>query len=168
MLIKVDELTEPPVVGKYYLVRVVHGTWCGKAMWFPVMGDLHEDSKFFNFERQHYHLDRRFVAAGSLADALVRPLHALPERYGRLATVLSEPEWASRKCRHAMTEFPTYHMPVVAMQRHLAGVQCQRHETGWVCPHRGFRLGSIEPDSNGIILCPLHGLQIDAASGKVI
>lgn len=34
-------------------------------------------------------------------------------------------------------------------------------------PHRKFSLGSIEP-INGVITCPLHGMQIDAATGRAL
>ena len=131
------------------------------------MAGRHEDSKFFNFQQEHYHLDRRFVVGDRAADrATSAPLHN--PRDGRVGLDMSEPGIARRKCRRVMNPFPTYHKEVWQMQSHLAGAQCQRHETGWVCPHRGFRLGSIEPDDQGVILCPLHGLRIDAARSFLI
>lgn len=158
---KVDVLTAPPVVGQYYLVPIVHGMWCGRTAWYAVMGEKHEDSKFFNFEKQHYHLDRRFLPNHKSDDAVAKPFHDMP------VISLSAPKLGLRKCQQVMIPFPIYPKQVRAMQRHLAGAQCQAHATGWVCPHRGFRLGSIEA-VDGIIRCPLHGLQIDAASGVVI
>lgn len=35
------------------------------------------------------------------------------------------------------------------------------------CPHRGAPLAGIEPDEDGIVTCPLHGLEFDACTGKV-
>jgi nitrite reductase/ring-hydroxylating ferredoxin subunit len=29
-------------------------------------------------------------------------------------------------------------------------------------------MGSVEPDANGVITCPLHGLKVDAVSGVVL
>ena len=40
-------------------------------------------------------------------------------------------------------------------------------ERGWICPHQATPLGSIEP-VDGIIICPLHGLRIDAQTGIVV
>ena len=39
-------------------------------------------------------------------------------------------------------------------------------DAGWVCPHRGAHLGSIKPSDLGVIVCPLHGLEWDAVTGK--
>lgn len=35
------------------------------------------------------------------------------------------------------------------------------------CPHRGFDLSNVKP-INGVITCPLHGLQFDAKSKKLL
>ena len=67
-----------------------------------------------------------------------------------------------------MSPFPTSPIPVIELQAAVAGARCQRDAAGWVCPHRQFSFGSIAPDSCGIITCPLHGLQVDAATGVAI
>ena len=36
------------------------------------------------------------------------------------------------------------------------------------CPHRGTDLTSIEPDENGIIECPAHGLHWSAGTGELV
>lgn len=53
------------------------------------------------------------------------------------------------------------------MQAALGGAQCKRAKSGWICPHRNFHVGSIKPNKHGRIICPLHGLQIDAETGIV-
>lgn len=169
---RVDELTSAPVVGQFYWVQVVNGVWCGKRLWYPVMGDMHEDGKFFQFYQQHYHLDRRFISdKSSASDAVSMPFHNRPVwRRGAGVwqhVVLSEPKVARRKCVRDMLPFPLHFRAVRQMQGALSGAQCQRHETGWVCPHRGLRLGSTEA-SQGVITCPMHGLQINAETGKVL
>jgi len=35
------------------------------------------------------------------------------------------------------------------------------------CPHRGFDMSQVEPNTNGVRTCPLHGLRFDA-TGKLI
>lgn len=171
MLIKrITDLTEPPLPGEFYLVPTVRGRWCGEVDYWPVWGEKHEDAKFFNFNLDHYHLDRRFIAKEEDAYAAVgAPLHSGPTQYETdpRNAPLPAPEWRRRKCYRAETDFPTYRKEVKAMQTTLAGVQCRRG-AGWICPHRGFDTGSIHPNQAGIIICPLHGLQIHVTTGRVI
>ena len=164
---RVTDLTEPPIVGQYYLVPTVRGVWYNKIRWWPVLGDKHEDAKFFNFKEQHYHLDRRFLPECDIERATTAPLSASPT-YGRNLTLTDTPEYKPRKCRRSMMWFPTLPLQVQKMQTSLAGAKCRTDAAGWVCPHRNFSLGSIAPDINGVILCPLHGLRIDAKTGIVI
>lgn len=168
---RIDQITAPPVVGRYYLVPTVHGMWFGKVANWPVMGPKHEDTKFFRFKDQHYHLDRRFLAERLVRHAVASPLHRGPDK--RLAHYEdplpeADPIWRRLMCRRAEMYFPAHPEPVRALQASLAGAQCRRNEAGWVCPHRRFSLGSIAPDAQGIITCPLHGLRIEAASGIVV
>jgi Rieske 2Fe-2S protein len=57
--------------------------------------------------------------------------------------------------------------PVHTLRKLFAGHQCAAGKGGWICPHRKASLGSIQP-VDGIITCPLHGLRIDAATGKML
>jgi nitrite reductase/ring-hydroxylating ferredoxin subunit len=36
------------------------------------------------------------------------------------------------------------------------------------CPHRGYDLSNEIPNENGIITCPLHGLQFDKITKKLL
>lgn len=36
------------------------------------------------------------------------------------------------------------------------------------CPHRGYDLSQVNPDRDGKITCPLHGLQFDALTKKLL
>lgn len=56
---------------------------------------------------------------------------------------------------------------IKAMADHYGGHQCAKARTGWVCPHRDIPLGQFAP-VDGIITCPLHGLRVVAATGKVL
>jgi hypothetical protein len=158
---RIDQLSAPPIPGNFYLVPMVHGQWYRKIAWWPVWGEKHEDAKFFRFPEEHYHLDRRFLPQSAAYAAVGTPLHARDD------VPLSAPEWRRRKCITAGVYFPTHPSEVKAMQGTLSGAQCKRDDAGWICPHRGMRLGSIAPGANGEIICPLHGLRINAATGIV-
>jgi hypothetical protein len=117
---RIDELTSPPVPGQYYLVPVVNGLWrshingywISRMGWWPVMGELHEDTKFFHFTDQHYHLDRRFLKAERDAEqAVTCPLSERPP----FGVTLSAPKWSRRKCYRPAMGFPIYEKPVDAI-----------------------------------------------------
>lgn len=57
----VTDLTEPPVVGQWYLVPCVLYWWSDLKAWWPVIGPKHDDVEHLAFEQVHYHLDRRFL-----------------------------------------------------------------------------------------------------------
>ncbi len=152
-----------------YLVPTVHGKWFSEIKDWTVMGDAHQDSHFFSFEPLHYHLDRRFLPhKHTLAFVAERyPLcgpHARDEALLHLGPVI----WRRRMCLQEMSPFPVWPNAVKAMQAAISGTQCRVDNAGWICPHRQFSLGSIEPDASGIIRCPLHGLQVNAETGVVI
>jgi hypothetical protein len=166
---RVDELTAPPVVGQFYLVPVVHGKWCKWEDDWPVMGNQHEDRKFFSFPHQHYHIDRRFIADPYRAIKSIATPLSHEGRWLPPLPPLPAPRWKRLKCRRAIEfDFPTTLGAVTEMQEELAGVQCKRDEAGWVCPHRGFRLATARANREGIVQCPLHGLLIDSNTGIVI
>jgi hypothetical protein len=58
---RIEELREPPVVGREYLVPCVRYWWKGALRWWPVIGPKHDDIEHLNFAQVHYHLDRRFL-----------------------------------------------------------------------------------------------------------
>ncbi len=165
---RIDELTEPPVVGRVYWVPCVLGWWRDTKKWWPVMGRMHEDVKFFNFALRHYHLDRRFVGDNQVEPAVRLPLC---DRSGKGDDgIISAVEYRRRVCVRADMSFPVWPSPVGKMQRHYAGRACKRTDRGLICPHQGFALGSIAPDENGVRQCPMHGLRIEAdgvVSGRV-
>jgi hypothetical protein len=167
---RIDQLSAPAVAGQFYLVPLVHGTWGPKTDWWVVMGSLHDDKKFFNFPHQHYHLDRRFVPAKRVAQATGHPLHGDRDGSFHRKAALSEVRWGRRKCLRSELTFPDWALlepSIEALNESLAGAQCKSDEAGWICPHRGFHLGSVAPNSLGQVICPLHGLIIDATSGIV-
>lgn len=196
-LARVVDLTSPPVVGEFYLVPTVRYQWFNlKANW-PVFPSFHEDKEHLNFPWPHYHVDPRFIAPsvaerveawggghlGTLAQThplSIRTRKAVSEnRYGdrgvdiHQAALDTEPHpdivWRPRQCHR---EQPQYIFgdaePIQRLREAFAVQQCPRNKAGWVCPHKSYPLGSVEPDDRGVITCPLHGLQIDAQTGTVL
>lgn len=156
---RVDRLKEPPVVGQFYLVPIVHGKWFDREGDYPVIGNRHNDIEFFNFERAHYHLDFRFVRSEDRASTA--PLHDYPD------LPLSKPTLKRRKCLRAQHIFNGPAKIMSPFRAAFAGNQCADSKLGWICPHKQIALGST-PVIDGVITCPLHGLRIDAATGKCL
>ena len=135
---------------------------------WPVIGPQHEDREFFGFTTWHYHVDARFLPKGDkrIYDTLTYPLHGRHRVNGRYDR-LPKPVWRRRKCVASGVGFAPGGRQIAAMQAHYAGQQCPRNRAGFVCPHRKVPLGSVEP-KDGVIVCPLHGLRIDAVTGVVL
>jgi hypothetical protein len=55
---RVSEITDEPVVGKFYMVPCV---WY-YGEWMPVIGPRHDDKEVIGFTDKHYHKDVRFVS----------------------------------------------------------------------------------------------------------
>lgn len=175
MLSRLDSLSAAPIVGRFYLVPVVTARWCGLIEPWPVMGPLHADIEFFNFGEKHYHIDGRFLTARQLklieeyapwrepaAEIQAAPLH------NYLGGKLPKPFLTKRRCRSDQS--PYHHgdkKPVIDLRKHYAGSQCEHGKAGWICPHRKASLGSVAV-IDGIVTCPLHGLQFDAATGVAL
>lgn len=163
---RVDRASGPLVVGRFYLVPTVHTTWKGKLADWPVIGPEHDDREFFQFSTHHYHVDARFLPAKSkrVDETLMYPLHAQKPLLGGPEIPLPKPVWRRRICVRASFQFEPWDPRIDKMRAHFAGTQCARNAGGWVCPHRQAPLGSIVP-VDGVIVCPLHGLWIDAVTG---
>ena len=43
-----------------------------------------------------------------------------------------------------------------------------RLKAGLICPHRGADLSTFQPDKNGCVTCPLHGLQWNVETGELV
>lgn len=165
---RVDRITTPLLKGEYYWVPTVHGRWRGQVANWPVIGPLHNDVEYFNHEWKHYHVDARFVRLSpELRLSTFRsPLTAQP--YYDPKVLLPAPVFRRRKCHWPSIEYPHgAHERIQRLRKDFAGTQCHHGKGGWICPHQKASLGSITP-IDGVITCPLHGLRIDAATGKVL
>jgi hypothetical protein len=175
----IDDLREPPVVGKYYSVPHVFYRYAGRdPRWWPVIGPKHDDAEHLKFTRPHYHLDIRFVRLVMLRvtdwrnspwfDLAARPISEV-EDWGPLP----QPEYRKAKCKVSDAGFPSLAengMPTFnALHDAYQGKRCGRDGEGrLVCPHKGAILSNLPPDRHGRVLCPLHGLMIDAVNGVVV
>lgn len=182
---RADKLTEPPIVGRYYLVPAI--PWKRKApygvdhndsdLWWPVIGPRHNDLEFFNFEHLHFHVDPRFLSkrhwqfvfddgrGGKLFSVLATPLSGVNMPKGP-----RDPKLRKMCCSMDTVPSPEWiagSKQVIDLNRTFAGKQCARGKRGWVCPHRKIALGSVTP-IDGVITCFLHGLRIDAETGRCL
>ena len=164
-----DDLTEPPVEGRFYLVRCVQGKWNGAIGMWPVWGPRHVDPSV-GFPWVHYHINRYFVDEFDQMHAARTPIS---EDHPGHNQTLPEPILRRRKCKMSV---PCAFPHELAMKsgnkwkvflKSFVGVQCRRGN-GWVCPHRGLDLGIMAPDKDGVITCPLHGVRVNAETGVVV
>ncbi|PZR36450.1 hypothetical protein [Caulobacter segnis] len=177
MIERITNLSAPPIVGRFYLVPTVELEWYGLTSAWPVFLPKHEDARFFQFEHDHYHIDPRFLGArqwrfagggrgaGYALDRLQRaPLSN--SRWDRKDKPLPPIAWKRVKCSRLATAYQHGDQPNVGfLRQHYAGHQCKRARSGWVCPHQNWPMGSLEPDADGFITCPLHGLRVRASDG---
>jgi nitrite reductase/ring-hydroxylating ferredoxin subunit len=175
---RITDLCEPPVVGRMYLVPVVTWRWYNLEKQWPVFLPIHTDAEWLKFPDRHYHIDPRFlnerqcrqignkIMSGDELEMVQRaPISSL-----RFSSIDPPPhQWARRKCYRADVPYRHGHRePIKALQDGYAGQTARHVRTGWTCPHKGFPLGSIDPDADGIITCPLHGLRIRASDGQCL
>jgi hypothetical protein len=169
-----SDLREPPVVGRFYMVPVVRFIWCGVEADWPVLGPMHSDREFFNFERRHYHVEARFVGArlaaraardtsGGVADAAQR--FPLSRRNDRDAPELPDGRPPLKRMKCQATAFPYLHghqIAVIDLRSHYGepAEPIRRPDGRLLCPHRKVDLSQFVPDDSGIVTCPLHGLRV--------
>lgn len=114
--------------------------------YIPVFNQPHSDKENGQPET-HYHLDDRFISrSSSKLDFYYnddRPLKSLAEGIIHIVMIYK------------------YDKPSVITHPHHIANSKLKHKCIYKgkCPHRGYNLTHTEPDDNGIITCPLHGLQ---------
>jgi hypothetical protein len=182
---KITDLREPPVVGRYYLVPCVRYYWHGMVESWPVIGPPHHDAEI-GFMPIHYHIDARFLTRKQQRLAFeertysrghknfsIRQYNASPlseidqtnewnvKRYGPIPR---KPTLEKRICTNLKLHWPLpfkpgENEPMWLWFTDLAGA-IERPDGRLLCPHKKVDLSQFEPDADGIVTCPLHGLRV--------
>lgn len=168
---RVDDMTTPLREGVTYLVPTIVGTLGGKhpsERWPILVGPRHYDVEFFNIHMPHHHLDVRFISYETWKQELGSEIVVGVGRFadGSLPAIEHKP----MRClvEAFLLNSITSHDDR-AMHKHFKGAQCEGSlKRGWICPHKGTYLGSQYIDNDGVMICPAHGLRIDAATGRVL
>lgn len=170
---KIDELKTPPIIGETYLVPCVvtyddNKYYDEDYLWLdidpnynkiikksrklicPIINHLHSDKENGQNE-MHYHEDFRFITD------TIKYSH----RLRIIKTKDTIIEYIPLVCKTTEQLFIT--------SIHLIKNSKLKHNCIYKgkCPHRGYDL-SQEVAINGIITCPLHGLQFDNTTKKII
>lgn len=148
----------PYEVGKKYRVPTIEGHWCGVFRSWPVIGPLHEDREHIKFDREHYHIDARFLSNRQMAvgDPFNHPL--------TLDRVVGPVRYVLRKCHRTWPEYPAHKARFLPyLESAYAG---ERLKPGLACPHKGAPLQGLEVH-DGCVTCPLHGLRWCVETGKL-
>jgi hypothetical protein len=162
---RVVELKTEPVVGQRYLVPCVL-FWprligIGKAVWIPVFGPLHDDKQYLNVEKDHWHIDFRFMTR-----PMMRARNLLWSRrdifaYGMFPDTPSlekqEPAERTMKC---VSRMPHYHSLELTKKLEDAFADATVVNVGGcrTCPHRGLPLDGLPREEDGSVVCRGHGL----------
>lgn len=181
---RIDELSEPPVVGKFYLVPMARELWFNSNGIWPILLPFHEDAEIISFGWDHAHIDRRFLtprqwecarrnhyysSAERSADAMPLSRYSTdPQTKRGEARPRPAVEWKRRRCYreitpHAARTVPAHWLPALES----AYADC-RLKPGLICPHRGAHLGSMPVDADGNVVCPMHGLKWNVATGALV
>lgn len=190
----ITRLASAPRIGRWYRVpaiRMDRRSWGSEprsrladALWWPVTGTRHTDEEHFQFPYPHYHLDVRFLTqqhlrhidsrgkARALTFARSQPLTVPGDvrQYVQASDVL-KPRLVRMRCARDWPDLPrqfAQSKQVASLADEFAGRQARRSSAGWVCPHRAYPLGQVEYGADGAITCPLHGLRIDATTGRCL
>lgn len=161
---KVSELTEPPVVGKFYLVPCAEGDYYTH----PIIPIWHDDIEI-GITDSHYHRDVRFISDEDL-EPMSERYWGLGREVATMGNILRSCTdgpllitWHRRKCRREM--------PIMSPVRNFVALESKyvgRKALCGKCPHRGFSLESLPQDENGLVICNGHGLAIDMKKGEVV
>lgn len=166
---RVDEMTSPPIVGRYYLVPCV---WVPQdspvaAGWRAVLGPRHEDREALGFPYLHFHNDPRF-----LSDAVIDRIRSIAGHrqsiFDCVITGVRGIEYRRRRCLREMPEVPAaWGQDWRRELQRLNGAATLRGPCK-VCPHRGVPLASLPVAADGTVTCPGHGLRWNVSTGRLV
>ena len=126
-------------------------TYIIKEKIIPIYNHPHSDKE--NGQNEiHYHIDSRYVKNTNIYDLRI----TLPLNQNQTL------EYRMLKKIHKKEKFIT---PVSLIKNSKLKHKCIHKGK---CPHRGYDLSNEIPNKNGIITCPLHGLQFDKITKKLL
>ena len=187
-------LPDKLVIARRYQRPCIRSNWLDlKIQWLPVIGSIHSDPEHVRANFLHVHVDFRFLTQKTRDDLIEKmeksslifkanPVHSTPISIiwpldfdkpiqisdNRLEAV-PESSWLKVQSRRYLGPFPEYPTNIVPWHRALSEAYADRtlvNDT--ICPHQATDLSGIEPDQEGIITCPLHGLKWRARTGKIV
>jgi hypothetical protein len=174
-------------VGRWYMVPTCFYPYYSRLQPWPVIGPRHEDGEWIGYPHQHFHVDGRFLDdrtwswLGRRAWQRVRDSAFFLDEHKPHAAEITvalqplmilgrdhpEPVWRRRRCARDFRHTGGVRSnPFPRLVAHFKGAQCLKRDGAWVCPHKGARL-TMPPEPGDVIVCPLHGLRIDPATGIV-
>ena len=164
----------------------------GCDRWWPIRGRWHEDGDVIGFEQWHWHVDWRFVT-GKLREEVLewmqvrdrKPNAVVPRVItgrdmtiardaGREPTPVRLAGWPRRQYLRTwlLAKVDEPELTWEGIWPMWEGALAQRYRHARItpgrnarCPHRGVDLSDVEPDEDGVIECPLHGLRWCANTG---
>jgi nitrite reductase/ring-hydroxylating ferredoxin subunit len=190
MILSIEELNSPPVIGEIYLVPCVYGqiTLLSKgqvkqAELWPIMRPSHQDSYYYNQTRyiwkdnatgyemieEEFYEDDPSTPHHYHVDPRFAPKEFYTEweilnnNLHNVIDVQSEVQWKEMIC---LREMPKQRLFTGFGKRFVEDHKKRKIICGR-CPHRGVLLNSI-PIEDGIITCPNHGLQFNAETKECI
>lgn len=172
---KVEEVKRPLKIGEKFLVPCIIKKINRKTYISPIINHPHNDKE--NGQQEiHYHVDYRFVKCSQ--EGFVRYVDNIPYVFNPVpVNNHSKHIWVpSARCEKTNEiKINYYILPVI--NAHLFGStpidfikkSKLKHDCIYKgkCPHRGYDLSQVDP-IDGIITCPLHGLQFDSITHKII
>lgn len=172
---KVENVNRPLKKGEYFLVPCITEEFNGNLYITPVYNNPHDD-KISGQEKVHYHTDYRFVKTyDEHKPKLFKKLSY--QRYDMPLRLKGNHIFASEGPRIELKDYKKleyFILPVVSEKFKVItnpgliskGLENKCIKNG-KCPHKGFNLNQV-PEVNGVIKCPLHGLEFDSVTKKVI
>ena len=182
----------PMQPGRYYLRPCVRAFWPAgsrKPEWIPVIGPPHSDREIIGFDPRHWHVDFRFLrkpqrrtpSCEEYSPVFSTPISFVaPENIDGTSTVpidhLPNPRYPEESylrimLRRFQQPYPAYPYPSKPRKPgwlpQLEDAYRDQTLRGMTCPHRGASLEGMEPDPEGCVTCPLHGLRWHLGSGRL-
>ena len=193
LLARCPPLPDRLIPDNTYIRPCLRASWLSdQPHWVPILGSIHTDPEHVRADFRHAHVDYRFltlpakrrlehIQSRSAEIFNVHPVHHRPVSHvspkGLAQNIaLEDPildtvptrNWFSLRRRVHTGPYPDYPTHLAPWHQDLSEAYAGFSLIDGLCPHQGTDLTAIPPDQNGVITCPLHGLQWCAQTGKII